>query len=133
MAISIQYGQEMNFARAAELATPMVEQFYLENWPNQVALNINFSTQALDGDSEVHVVPMETNPLGYKYNEGRDPKGRLFYWANNQPEPEPSPHPTDASVMKAGQISVTPLSFNLNQTAAIEQFRELVQNKSMAR
>ena len=132
MAISIQFGQDMNFARAAELATPMIERFYVEDWPHQVALNINFSTQALIGDADIHVVPMETNPLGYKYNEGRDPKGRLFYWANNQPDPEPSPHPTDASVMKDGQISVTPLTFNLNQTSAIDQFKELVPNKSVA-
>ena len=130
MAISLQWADAMDFERAAELAVPLVEQMYVEPWPQQVALNINFSTESLSGDSSVHVVPMETNPLGYKYDEGRDAKGRLFYWANNQPDPDPSPFPTDVSVLKRGQISATPLSFNLNHTDSISVFSDAVQSQS---
>lgn len=133
MAFSLQFGKEMDFVKAAELAAPLVDRLWLEPWPPQVALNINFPEQALSQepqDSEIHFVPMETNPLGYQYDEGHDPKGRRFFWANNQPAPKPAPHPTDVSVVNSGGISATTLSFNLNQTDALAAFREKLHSNS---
>ena len=124
IAFSLEFGKQMNYAKAADLAAPLVQQLWVDPWPQQVALNINFPSESLSGNAEIHFVPQETNPLGYKYDEGRDPKGRLFYWANNKPAPEPSPHPTDVSVVNAGNISVTTLSFNLNHADSLSVFRE---------
>lgn len=130
MAFSLQLVEEMDYPRAAELAVSMVDRFFVEPWPEKVALNINFPTRALTQPADIRVVPKETNPLGYHYDEGRDPKGRLFYWANAKPDPVPSPFPTDAAVIQAGHISVTPLTFNLNQAEAIKAFNDALQNKS---
>lgn len=130
MAFSLQFASQMDFTRAADLAAPLVDQLWLDPWPSQVVLNINFPEQSLTQTAEVHFVPMETNPLGYQYDEGHDPKGRRFFWANNKPAPEPSPHPTDVSVVHSGGISATTLSYNLNQTDVLTVFREKLHSGS---
>ncbi len=120
MAFSLESARPMNFQAAVDVAVPLVEQLMLDPWPDKVALNVNLPRQALDGKAEVKVVPVETNPLGYSYDAGKDPKGRPFYWSNNKPDPEPSSYETDCSELKRGHITVSPITFNMNATGSLE-------------
>lgn len=126
MAVSLEFGDPMNYRIAAEVAVPVIEQFCVSPWPEMTALNINVPTAAIRGEFEVEVVPVETNPLGYHFDKGEDPKGRPFYWSNNKPDPEPSSFDTDVSVLKRGHISVSPITFNMNADRSIAHFRDAV-------
>ena len=81
----------MDYVRAAEIAVPIVHQFELVDWPDRTVLNVNIPTRALSRDAELAIVPVETNPLGYAFDRGVDPKGRHYFWSNNKPDPQPSP------------------------------------------
>ena len=100
MSISLEYATSMDFRSASELTVPLIEKLMIDPWPAKTVLNINFPTVALNSDTDTCVVPVETNPLGYEFEKGEDPKGRLFYWANNRPDPTPSDFPTDCSELK---------------------------------
>lgn len=124
MALSLEFATEMDFTAAAEIAWPLVEQFHLVDWPDRTVLNINIPTVALAGGADVAVVPVETNPLGYAFDRGQDPKGRPYFWANNSPNPQPSPFETDTQALRAGKITVSPISFDMNVPTALPRIRE---------
>lgn len=123
VAVSIESAPVMDFEKAAKLAWPIIKQLYSSDWPKRVSANINIPTAALDGASEFHIVPVETNPLGYDFDKGKDPKGRPYYWANNSPDPEKSSFETDSSTVRAGKISVSPVSYDPNARDATEYFQ----------
>jgi len=125
MAISLEFSSEMDFRGASEIACPLVEQYHMVDWPDRTVLNINLPTRALKGGAEVAVVPVEVNPLGYTFDRGHDPKGRPYFWSNNKPDPQPSPFETDTQALKAGKITISPVSFDLNVASAMPRLREI--------
>lgn len=125
MAISLEFSSEMNFRAAAEIAWPLIKQYYMIDWPDRTVLNVNLPTSALKGGAEVAVVPVEMNPLGYTFDRGHDPKGRPYFWSNNKPDPQPSPFETDTQALKAGKITISPLTFDLNVASAMPRLREI--------
>ena len=130
MAVSAQFCQPTDFASHVEILVPLIEQFAEVDLESPVVLNINVPTSALKGGAKVKVVPIEANPLGYRFEEGVDPKGRVHYWANCKPDPEPSPFDTDFSVLSEGCISVSPLSTNLNTQKGIEAIAKIAERAS---
>ena len=126
IALSLEYSNSMNYRRTSELATPLIEKMMIDPWPSKTVLNINIPTSALDGGADVCVVPVETNPLGYEFEKGRDPKGREFYWSNNRPDPSPSNFPTDCSELKNGKITVSPITNDMNKSDSIGTFEQLI-------
>jgi 5'-nucleotidase len=126
MAISLEYSSPMNYQAAAEVSIPLVERLSELDWPYKTALNINLPKRALEEPVEVCVVPVETNPLGYQFDVGRDPRGRNYFWANNKPDPEPSTFDTDCSALKQGKISVSPIVYDLNSSESLDWFRSMM-------
>ncbi|MEM9412728.1 MAG: 5'/3'-nucleotidase SurE [Planctomycetota bacterium] len=133
IAVSLEYSTNMNFKAASALAVPLVERALNTNWPERIALNINIPQSALIAEHEVKVVPVETNPLGYSFDQGVDPKGRKYFWANNKPDPEPSSFATDCSELKDGHVTVSPITFNINADHDIQLFRDLNLTSTPAR
>lgn len=127
MAISLEYADFMNYRAAAEVVVPLVERLAILDWPYRTALNINLPSRALEEPVDVCIVPVETNPLGYEFDIGHDPKGRRFFWANNKPDPEPSSFDTDCSALKDGKISVSPIIYDLNNSQSLSWFRSMFQ------
>jgi 5'-nucleotidase len=123
IAISLEFEAHMQFDRAADVVMPIVEQFDMVDWPNRTVLNINIPTSALRGIPEVAIVPVETNPLGYAFDRGVDPKGRHYFWSNNKPDAQPSPFETDVQALKMGKITVSPITFDLNAHDALQRIQ----------
>ncbi|MFK7769532.1 MAG: 5'/3'-nucleotidase SurE [Mariniblastus sp.] len=128
IAISLESAESMNFARAAELAWPMIERFQNLKLPTRTALNINFPTASLDGNAETKFVPVETNPMGFHFDKGIDPKGRNYFWATNNPPPQPSGHETDTQSLLAGHVTVSAISYDLNQPVALAELADAERN-----
>ncbi len=129
MAVSLEYETTMNYRIAAEIVVPVMEQLTIMPWPQRTSLNINIPTASLTGPVEFEIVPVETNPLGYHFDKGVDPKGRPYYWSNNKPDPEPSTFDTDVSVLLAGKISVSPITFDMNANGALAAFKNAVREQ----
>jgi 5'-nucleotidase len=118
MAISMESSDQMDFHRAAELAWPLIERFAGIPLPLHSVVNLNIPTAALQGQPEIALVPVETNPMGYHFEQGRDPRGRKYFWATNNPAPKPSTIETDTEALLAGKITVSTISYDLNSEAA---------------
>lgn len=126
MAISLESSTQMDFYRTAELAWPLIERFHQVDLPQHSVININFPTAALRGDSEVALVPVETNPMGYHFEKGADPKGRDYFWATNNPAPKPSDFETDTQALLAGKVTVSTISYDLNSASARNALQDSV-------
>ena len=119
VAISVEGTDNANFSLAAEIAWSIVEQINWEKLPPQSVVNINVPRQVKSADIDPVFVPVETNPLGYHFQKGVDPKNRPFYWATNSPAPEPSSFLTDTQAALAGRVTVSTLSFDPNHATAL--------------
>ena len=116
MAISIESGVDQEYSRAAESVWPLVQKLVASDMPATAFLNINYPTEALRSgpNFDFEVVPAETNPMGFQYAQGNDPKNHPYFWATNSPPPEPSPFMTDTQLLKQGKVTATVLSSDLN-------------------
>lgn len=116
MSISIESGLQQEYSRAAESAWPLIQKLVESNFPARSFLNVNYPAKAVEAGPEFdfQLVPAETNPMGYQFAHGHDPKNRPYYWATNSPPPEPSPFLTDTQVLRQGKVTATVLSSDLN-------------------
>jgi 5'-nucleotidase len=119
MALSLESSPTLDFLRAAELAWPLIDRLQKIDLPSGSVININLPSAALDGDAEVVLVPVETNPMGYHFDQGTDPKNRQYYWATNNPNPATSAIETDTQALLAGKITVSAISYDLNAETAM--------------
>ena len=116
MAISIESATHQEYLRAAESVWPLIQKLVASEMPAKTILNVNYPTESLRSgpDFDFKIVPTETNPMGYKFALGNDPKKRPYYWATNSPPPEPSPFLTDTQVLIQGKVTASVLSNDLN-------------------
>lgn len=131
IAISTEYDTPINFEAATEIGVELIEQFAGNDLPGQTGVNINIPRAALDGDYEVHVVPIETNPLGFHFEKGADPKSREYYWATCKPDPDPSPFETDCSVLAKGHVSVSPILADMNFLPGVEMLKRCAKDQQL--
>ncbi len=128
-AVSLEYDPHADVDTAAQIAVPLIAQI-LQQQPSPPQLyNINIPTAAVEafrrGESPpVHVVPMGVERYGEHYIRRQDPKGRDYYWATNDPPPQRTDHPTDLTLLADGCVTVTPLMFDLTDTAALAGMRD---------
>src|SRR5690606_31317692 len=85
--------------------------------------NLNIPSAALDRPAEVHVVPMSVAPWGESFQRRIDPRGRAYYWASGlQPDP-PSNMETDLSALRRGNITLTPLAFDMTHRSKLAEMQ----------
>jgi len=118
-AISIEAIAHPNFDLAAEIGWALIKRTDWTKMPVRSVLNINVPGAVTSDDYKLEVVPVETNPLGYKFQKGTDPKNRTFYWATNSPAPKPSPFRTDTVATREGSVTVSTISYDPNHNDAL--------------
>lgn len=114
VAISTEAIDHPNFDLAAEIGWSIIQKTDWKLLPTRSVLNINVPGAVKTTDYKLEVVPVETNPLGYHFQKGTDPKHRTFYWATNAPAPKPSPHRTDTEATREGSVTVSTITYDPN-------------------
>jgi 5'-nucleotidase len=121
VAVSLEYNEHAQFDRAAKMARSIIEQILAQKGPQSQLYNLNIPTVALSRPAQVRVVPMGVNRYGEHFIKRKDPKGRTYYWATNEPPPEPTEEETDLSALARGDITLTPLHYDMTQHAVLRQ------------
>ena len=124
-AVSLEYDPHADFATAARIAVPIIQQILKQRTVDPQLYNINIPTSAVElyrsgGLPEVQIVPMGVERYGEHFICRQDPKGRDYYWATNDPPPKRTLHATDLTALADGAITVTPLKFDLTDTKLID-------------
>jgi 5'-nucleotidase len=113
IAVSLEYHDAPRYDVAAEIASGVIEQLLAQENAAGYLYNLNIPMIALINPAEVKVVPMATAPWGEDFQARLDPRGRPYFWANGlQPDPPPGVT-TDLSELRAGNVTLTPLNFDM--------------------
>ena len=123
IAVSLEYDEHADFDRAAEIAIDVIRGLLSRSPPPGSLYNVNIPTRALRGSARLRVVPMSTSRYGEAF-ERRDPRGRPYYWSTNDPPPPPSPTESDVTALAAGDVTLTPLDFDLTHRVSIDALAE---------
>jgi 5'-nucleotidase len=109
IAVSVAERENLDFgpaaAFAAELATQVVEQ----GLPPGVALNVNVPHPRYEG---VEVTRQSRKISRNLMVEGRDPRGRPYYWMDEQIPLDSAEAGSDYAAVRDGRVSITPLRFD---------------------
>lgn len=124
-AVSLEYDPHADFASAASIAVPLIQQILEKKDTPPQLYNINIPTVAVEsfvaGNApEVDVVPMGVERYGEHYIRRQDPKGRDYFWATNDPPPKRTEHPTDLTKLADGHVTVSPLMFDMTDADQLE-------------
>ncbi len=125
IAVSLEWDDQMNFDKAAQLASGLVKQLLSLHPPAGSLFNINIPTAALVGKPDVRVVPMSVARYGEAFERRVDPRGRDYYWASNDPPPPPSSKESDVTALADGSITITPLEYDLTHWDRLEELQAI--------
>ena len=123
VAVSLEYNEHARYDRAAGLAVDIIEQILEKKGPLQKLFNLNIPTAALDGPTELRVVPMCVARYGEEYEARRDPKGRRYYWAIGDAPIAPKGVETDRSALARGCVTLTPLDFDMTRRGELDEMQ----------
>jgi 5'-nucleotidase len=124
IAVSLEYDEHADYDRAAVIASGLVEQLLSRSPPPGSLFNINIPRSALRGTPQVRVVPMSVVRYGEAFERRVDPRGRSYYWATNDPPPPPSPLLSDITALAGGDITITPLDYDLTHRSRLDTLAE---------
>lgn len=113
VAVSLEYAEHSNFDAAAVLALGVIRQILARKRSAPQLFNLNIPQRALTQPLGLRVVPMGVSRYGENFEKRKDPRGRSYYWATNEPPPPPGEHETDLTALAQGYVTLTPLDFDL--------------------
>jgi 5'-nucleotidase len=126
VAVSLEYDEHAQIAKAALLARRVIEQIVARNRSGPRLYNLNIPSAALRGLSSLRVVPMGVARYGESFERRKDPKGRNYFWATTDPPPRPTTHETDLTALSQGFVTLTPLDFDLTNQRGIAEMKEWI-------
>jgi 5'-nucleotidase len=124
IAVSLQYNEHARFDRAAKVAVDIIEQILRHNAGASRLYNVNIPTSALERTPRVRVVPMDVARWGEQFEERTDPRGRRYYWATGGPPTPAGGPPTDLTAIADGDITITPLHFDMTERSLLEPMQK---------
>jgi 5'-nucleotidase len=121
VAVSLEFDEHARYDRAARLAREIIAQVLAQKGPEPQLYNLNIPTAALDGRPEVCVVPMNVVRYEDHFQKRLDPWGREYFWLVGGPSPPTAGGPTDRSALDEGQVTITPLDYDLTRRQALAE------------
>jgi len=105
------------FEAAAALMRPIVSHLLKNDFPAQVALNINIPPPPVKG---IKIVPLGEKCYRPQIIENLDPRGKAYYWIGSGDPEVRHLAGTDIEAVRQGFISITPLRVDFTATAYLE-------------
>ncbi len=109
-------GAKVRFETAARVARSAAELILKEGLPDQVLLNVNVPEPWKGG---VKFTRQSRKITRNQLSEGKDPRGRTYYWLFEQKIDKDVEPDTDYAAIFAGDVSVTPLHLDPTDTASL--------------
>src|SRR6266849_989143 len=109
-------GAKVRFETAARVARSAAELILKEGLPDQVLLNVNVPEPWKGG---VKFTRQSRKITRNQLSEGKDPRGRSYFWLFEQRIDKDVEPDTDYAAIFAGEVSVTPLHLDPTDAASL--------------
>ncbi len=116
VAVSLEHDEDADFQSAAVIARNVIGGLIKHPESKGGLFNLNIPTAATQSPSEVKIVPMGLAQYGRRYEKRQDPGGRDYYWALWSETKEPPPEMTDVTQLRQGNVTLSPLHFDLTRS-----------------
>ncbi len=123
VAVSLEYDEDADFQAAAVIARNVITGLSAKEASQGGLFNLNIPTSATERPSELKVVPMGLEQYGSRYEKRTDPHGRDYYWALWSEPEQPPPESADVIQLRKGNVTLTPLRFDLTDPRRLEQMK----------
>lgn len=120
VAVSLEYDEDADFQTAAVIARNVVGGIAAHPEARGGLFNLNIPTAATQTPKDVLVVPMGLDQYGKRYEKRTDPGGRDYYWAIWTASDQPPPEFADVTQLRRGNVTLTPLHFDLTRHSLLE-------------
>ncbi|HEX4546100.1 MAG TPA: 5'/3'-nucleotidase SurE [Candidatus Acidoferrum sp.] len=107
---------EVNFENSARVARAAAEMILNEGLPDQVLLNVNVPEP---WNGEVRFTRQSKKITRNQLTEGKDPRGRSYFWLYEQKIDKDVEPDTDYEAIFAGAVSITPLHLDPTHTESL--------------
>ncbi len=130
VAVSLEFDEHARFDKAARLTRHLIEQILRKQGTDTPAdagpqlYNVNVPNAALNGVPEVCTVPMDITRYGDAFERRTDPWGRDYYWLTGKPPRTTEGHETDLSALAKGQVTITPLDYNMTRNSMLADMKQ---------
>ena len=111
-AVSLATRADFDFEEAAQFTAHLAGQLLNKPLPPGFILNVNVPGGGWQG---VRVTRQDTCRIANLIVESRDPRGRKYFWLDQEPRDLPADGDSDYVAVRSGCVSITPLK--LDQTA----------------
>lgn len=116
--------QRLRWETAEALGPDVLRRVLATSWGEGVCLNINFPDVAPEDAKPMQITRQGAGLVqGMVAEEQRDPRGQSYYWLRFLREGTDAIVDSEAAVVRAGGVSVTPLHFERTDTQALAQLR----------
>src|SRR5271169_487120 len=109
-------GAKVKFEASARLARATAEMILKEGLPDQVLLNVNVPEPWKGG---VKFTRQSKKITRNQLTEGKDPRGRIYFWLYEQKIDRDVEPDTDYAAIFGGAVSVTPLHLDATDTKSL--------------
>ncbi len=120
MAVSLATFQDPQWATASAVARLVAQQLCARPLPPGVLLNVNVPNLPLDRLRGYAVTRMGQSRFIETFDRRSDPRGNVYYWMDGYLEPMGEAAGTDLGALEDGYVSLTPVQFDLTDSAAME-------------
>jgi 5'-nucleotidase len=108
----------------AETIARNVFKYALESkMPSDALLNVNIPNLPLEEIKGTQIVPVARSRFNEIFHKRTDPRGNLYYWLDGELEILEDRKETDAHALNEGYVTITPISFDLTNYAAMDKMR----------
>jgi 5'-nucleotidase len=124
IAISLATDSEPDFSVAAEFCAFLVRQIKDQQFPAFNLLNINVPAVLASDLQGISVTKLGVIEYENAFDKRIDPRGRTYYWMAGTPMDTLNSNDTDVAAIRARQISITPVHFDLTDYSQLNSMRE---------
>lgn len=118
-------GWKPEFSVAREYVPGLLKSLQGMEWESNVLLSVNVPAKKAGVKPEIRVVPQGHYSVEKQEMDFRtDPRGRPYFWIGAPPVRDVMDLTRDIGVLKAGHITVTPLSLNLTHHPTLKALED---------
>lgn len=118
-------GQSKHFEVAADFMAGFLEVYKTTPLGSKTLININVPSLPADKIEGVRVTELGVRLYNDWFEKRHDPRGRDYYWLTGHAIEEGESETSDAHALGHNMISITPVTFNMTDRAAIPQLEKL--------
>lgn len=114
IAVSLASWECPDFGYAAEFTRKMVKVVLDNGLPDETLLNVNFPlTKCGESPKGLRITRLGKRRYENIFEKRQDPRGKIYYWMGGEVMDIEADPGTDIAAVKSGEISVTPLLFDV--------------------